>query len=39
MGTHCFVIGVSRIFICISALVDPNSTSRIAAQIMTRKDF
>lgn len=39
IGTHCFVIGGSMIFTYISALVDPNSTSRIAAQIVTGIGF
>ena len=39
IGTHCFVIGGSMIFTYISALVDPNSTSRIAAQIITGIGF
>ena len=39
IGTHCFVIEGSMIFTYISALVDPNSTSRIAAQIVTGIGF
>ena len=39
IGTHCFVIGGSMIFTYISATVDPNSTSRIAAQIVTGIGF
>lgn len=39
IGTHCFVIGGSMIFTYISALVDPYSTSRIAAQIVTGIGF
>jgi putative Mg2+ transporter-C (MgtC) family protein len=39
IGTHCFVIGGSMIFTYISAMVDPNSTSRIAAQIVTGIGF
>lgn len=39
IGTHCFVIGGSMIFTYISALIDPNSTSRIAAQIVTGIGF
>ena len=35
IGTHSFVIGGSMIFTYISAMVDPYSTSRIAAQIVT----
>lgn len=39
IGTHCFVIGGSMIFTYISSLVDPYSTSRIAAQIVTGIGF
>ncbi len=39
IGTHCLVIGGSMIFTFISATVDPNSTSRIAAQIVTGIGF
>lgn len=39
IGTHCLVIGGSMIFTYISAMVDPNSTSRIAAQIVTGIGF
>jgi putative Mg2+ transporter-C (MgtC) family protein len=39
IGTHCFVIGGSMIFTYLSALVDPNSTTRIAAQIVTGIGF
>ena len=39
IGTHCFVIGGSMIFTYISSLVYPNSTSRIAAQIITGIGF
>ncbi len=39
IGTHCFVIGGSMIFTYLSAMVDPNSTSRIAAQIVTGIGF
>ena len=39
IGTHCFVIGGSMIFSYLSAHVDPNSTSRIAAQIITGIGF
>jgi putative Mg2+ transporter-C (MgtC) family protein len=35
ISTHSFVIGGSMIFTYLSALVDPNSTSRIAAQLNT----
>lgn len=39
IGTHCFVIGGSMIFTYISSIVDPNSTSRIAAQLVTGIGF
>lgn len=39
IGTHCFVIGGAMIFTYISDMVDPNSTSRIAAQIVTGIGF
>lgn len=39
IGTHCFVIGGSMIFSYISAIVDPSSTSRIAAQLITGIGF
>ena len=39
IGTHCFVIGGSMIFTYLSAMVDQNSTSRIAAQIVTGIGF
>lgn len=39
IGTHCFVIGGAMIFTYISSMVDPNSTSRIAAQIVTGIGF
>ena len=39
IGTHCFVIGGSMIFTYLSSLVDPNSTTRIAAQIVTGIGF
>ena len=35
ISTHVFVIGGLMIFTYLSAYVDPNSTSRIAAQILT----
>jgi putative Mg2+ transporter-C (MgtC) family protein len=35
ISTHCLVIGDNNMFTYISSLVDPNSTSRIAAQIVT----
>lgn len=39
IGTHCFVIGGSIIFTYLSVIVDPNSTSRIAVQIVTGIGF
>src|ERR671926_1319691 len=39
ISTHCFVIAGSMIFTYLSALVDPNSTSRIAAQLITGIGF
>ena len=36
---HCLVIGDIMMFMYISAQVDPNSTSRIAAQIVTGIGF
>jgi putative Mg2+ transporter-C (MgtC) family protein len=39
ISTHCFVIGGSMIFSYLSAHVDPNSTSRIAAHIITGIGF
>ena len=39
ISTNCFVIGGSAIFTYLSALVDPESTSRIAAQLVTGIGF
>ena len=39
ISTHSFVIAGSMIFTYLSALVDPTSTSRIAAQIITGIGF
>jgi putative Mg2+ transporter-C (MgtC) family protein len=39
ISTHCLVIGGTMIFTYLSAQVDPNSTSRIAAQIVTGIGF
>jgi len=39
ISTHCFVIAGSMIFTYLSAQVDPNSTSRIAAQLITGIGF
>jgi putative Mg2+ transporter-C (MgtC) family protein len=39
ISTHCFVIAGSMIFTYLSAQVDPSSTSRIAAQLVTGIGF
>ena len=39
ISTNCFVIGGSMIFTYLSAAVDPNSTSRIAAQLVSGIGF
>jgi putative Mg2+ transporter-C (MgtC) family protein len=39
ISTNCLVIGGSMIFTYLSAAVDPNSTSRIAAQLVTGIGF
>jgi putative Mg2+ transporter-C (MgtC) family protein len=39
IGTHSLVIGGSMIFTFLSSQIDPNSTSRIAAQIITGIGF
>ena len=39
ISTHCLVIGCTTMFTYISAQVDPNSTSRIAAQVVTGIGF
>jgi hypothetical protein len=39
ISTNCFVIGGSMIFTYLSAAVDPNSTTRIAAQLVTGIGF
>jgi putative Mg2+ transporter-C (MgtC) family protein len=39
ISTHCLVIGGAMIFTFLSSLVDPNSTSRIAAQIVSGIGF
>lgn len=39
ISTHCFVIGGSMIFTYLSAHIDPNSSSRIAAQVVTGVGF
>lgn len=39
ISTHCLVIGGTMIFTFISAQVDPNSTSRIAAQVVSGIGF
>lgn len=39
ISTHCFVIAGTMIFTYISAQVDPSSTSRIAAQVVSGIGF
>ena len=39
ISTHCFVIAGSMIFTYLSAQADPNSSSRIAAQLVTGIGF
>ena len=39
ISTHCLVIGGTMMFTYISAQVDPNSTSRIAAQVVSGIGF
>jgi putative Mg2+ transporter-C (MgtC) family protein len=39
ISTHCLVIGGTMIFTYLSAQVDPNSTSRIAAQVVSGIGF
>ena len=39
ISTNCFVIGGAMIFTYLSAAVDPNSTTRIAAQLVTGIGF
>jgi putative Mg2+ transporter-C (MgtC) family protein len=39
ISTHCLVIGGAAIFTFLSSLVDPNSTSRISAQIISGIGF
>ena len=39
ISTHCLVIGGTMMFAYISAQVDPNSTSRIAAQVVSGIGF
>jgi len=39
ISTHSFVIGGAMLFTYISAHVDPNSSSRIAAQLVTGVGF
>ena len=39
VSTHSFVIGGAMLFTYISAHVDPNSSSRIAAQLVTGVGF
>jgi putative Mg2+ transporter-C (MgtC) family protein len=39
ISTHCLVIGGAMIFTFLSALVDPNSSSRVAAQVVSGIGF
>jgi putative Mg2+ transporter-C (MgtC) family protein len=39
ISTHCLVIGGAMIFTFLSSVVDPNSSSRIAAQVITGIGF
>src|SRR5215216_2472411 len=39
ISTHCFVVAGTMMFTYISAQVDPNSSSRIAAQVVTGIGF
>ena len=39
ISTHCLVIGGAMIFTFLSSLVDPNSNSRIAAQVVSGIGF
>ncbi|MDQ4013764.1 MAG: MgtC/SapB family protein [Thermoproteota archaeon] len=39
ISTHCLVIGGTAIFTFLSSVVDPNSSSRIAAQIVSGIGF
>jgi putative Mg2+ transporter-C (MgtC) family protein len=39
ISTHCLVIGGAMIFTFLSSLVDPNSSSRIAAQVVSGIGF
>lgn len=39
ISTHCLVIGGAMIFTFLSSVVDPNSQSRIAAQVITGIGF
>ena len=39
ISTHCLVIGGAMIFTFLSSVVDPNSSSRIAAQIISGIGF
>lgn len=39
ISTHCLVIGGTTIFTFLSSVIDPNSTSRIAAQIVSGIGF
>jgi putative Mg2+ transporter-C (MgtC) family protein len=39
ISTHCFVIGGSMIFTYLSAIIEPDFTSRIAAEIVAGIGF
>jgi putative Mg2+ transporter-C (MgtC) family protein len=39
ISTHCLVIGGAMIFTFLSSVVDPNSSSRIAAQVISGIGF
>ena len=39
ISTHCLVIGGTAIFTFLSSVIDPNSTSRIAAQVVSGIGF
>jgi putative Mg2+ transporter-C (MgtC) family protein len=39
ISTHCFVIGGSMLFTFLSAVADPNSPARIAAQVVSGVGF
>ena len=39
ISTHCFVIGGAAMFTMVSAVIDPNSPARIAAQVVSGVGF